>query len=98
MNHIDQPGRTNRPPMNWDLKVVAFLFVGTCATVSLILPNWQQPLAKTEAALPAASHAQAQASAPAPSQTRAAITMPNPGQQQAAEESYKNRPIWWGPT
>ena len=90
MNHIDQPGRTNRPPKNWDLKVAAFLFVGTCATVSLILPNWQQPPAETEADRPTAFHAQTQATNPAPTQAIAAVNPSNPGQQRAAEKSYKN--------
>ena len=90
MNHIRRPGRAARPAKNWDLKLAAILFVGTCATVSLILPNLQQPLAESEADRSPAYHAQAQAPSPAPAQPPATPLPSNPGQQQAAEESYKN--------
>ena len=88
-----QPVRTTRPHTNWDLKLAAALFVGTCATMSLILPNWHEPLVG-QADTSEVYQAQPRPQAPVPAPTNHTNTMnatpaTNPRQQEAATEAYE---------
>jgi tetratricopeptide (TPR) repeat protein len=94
-----QPGvHTNRSAKrsakNWDLKLAAALFIGTCATMSLVLPNWRDPLAETHADPPGMYRTQSQAQAPALATTviPTALNTPppvDPQQQESATEHYQ---------
>ena len=79
---------------NWDLKLAAILFIGTCATMSLVLPNWHEHLAQIQVDNGSVVQIQTENSAAVPAQAVAAaapiaIPHPNPAQQQAALESYQ---------
>lgn len=97
MNRLNEPGRTMRPTKNWDLKLAAILFIGTCITVSLILPNWQQPAAMTEIYETVPSQLQTENTSPAAATPAAPSTSvnppanppPNPELMNAASESYQ---------
>lgn len=91
-----QAGQKKQPAKNWDLKLAAVLFVGTCATMSLILPSWQQ--ARTESLMDRSTAVAAPA--PRPTETRvqptigtlasaAAATIPQ-GQRRAAMQRYES--------
>jgi len=88
MNHLRQAGRTNHPAKNWDLKLAAIVFVGTCVMMSLVLPNWQSTLGEEQVKQPTPLISPAQVTSPA-----AAITPSvslSPEQRDAALASYKS--------
>ena len=97
MNQTLSSPRSSRPGASWDLKLAAALFIGTCATMSLILPNWHEPLEGTQITRPeryrvlAAPQARAATMADVSDVAKTVSAPPpaSPQQQQAAAESYK---------
>lgn len=68
-----------RTVKDWDLRFAAILFIGACATMSLILPNWpSSPQADT-----------ASDAVPVPTAFEIAPASPSPAQHQAALADYR---------
>jgi tetratricopeptide (TPR) repeat protein len=76
-----------RTGKDWDLKLAAVLFIGTCATMSLILPNW--PSSPQAGAAQDAAPAPRPASASAPAAFNDVPAPLSPAQRQAAQADYR---------
>jgi tetratricopeptide (TPR) repeat protein len=76
-----------RTGKDWDLKLAAVLFIGTCATMSLILPNW--PSSPQAGAAADTAPAPMPASARVPAAFKITPAPPSPAQRQAALVDYR---------